>query len=184
MLRMDRKPDHVFDELLVLESQDGDVDALKKLIDRWQPRLLRHATRRIGDPEAARDVVQEAWVGIIKSLRRLQDPARFPAWAYTIVARKAANWIQRRQRERKINESAASESESSQRPQTNNEVNRLRDALRRLPANQRELLTLYYVEGLTVPEIADVLGIPAGTVKSRLFHSRQQLKSAIERTQP
>ena len=71
----------VFDELLVLHVQNGDRRALERLASRWQPRLLRSARRFTGDDELAREAVQECWLGITTGLKKLKDPARFPAWA-------------------------------------------------------------------------------------------------------
>ena len=93
---MTRTHEDIQDELLVLQCQEGDGDALKALIARWQPRLARLAWRLTGESEAARDVVQDAWLAIVRGLKRLDDPARFRWWAYRIVTNKCADWIRRR----------------------------------------------------------------------------------------
>ena len=94
---MDRTPERFLDEYLVLLSQAGSTDALDGLARRWTPRLLRYATRVLGgsteSAETARDVVQETWVGAIRGLRSLRDPAQFPAWVYGIATRKCADAI-------------------------------------------------------------------------------------------
>ena len=73
--------DPAYDELLVLRSQDGDRGALDELVNRWQGRFFRHACRLTANPDSARDAVQEAWIAIVRGLRRLDDPARFGPWA-------------------------------------------------------------------------------------------------------
>ena len=78
---MGRTHEDIRDELLVLHCQAGDAEALKTLIVRWQPRLVRLAWRITADPEAARDIVQDAWLAIIRGLQRLDDPALFRSWA-------------------------------------------------------------------------------------------------------
>ena len=95
-----RTSDDIYDELLVLRLQDGDSAALDELVQRWQPRLLRHAQRLTGLPDAASDVVQAVWVAILRGLNGLGDPACFRRWAYQIVTYKCADWVRERQRDR------------------------------------------------------------------------------------
>ena len=177
-----RSREDILDELLVLRTQGGDVASLEVLARRWHPKLLRHAVRLTGEREGGADVAQEAWVAIVRGLRRLQDPGRFRAWAYRIVTRKSSDWIRSRQRRRKLGrrvelepDETASENDSSA-----DDVRRVRQAMAALPADRRALLAMYYTEGMTVGEIAEALSIPRGTVKSRLFHTRNQLRESLE----
>jgi len=84
------RSDRVLDELLVLRCQDGEANAFEELVGHWQRKLLRHALHLTGDADGANDVVQEAWFAIVRGIGRIDDPARFPAWAYRIVTHKAA----------------------------------------------------------------------------------------------
>src|SRR5688572_19363110 len=93
--------DQALDELLVLRCQDGDASALDELVCRWQPRLLRHAWHLTRRADAASDVTQESWLGIVRGIGRLADPAMFRAWAYRIVTHKCADWTKRRRNERR-----------------------------------------------------------------------------------
>ncbi len=131
----------------------------------------------------AADVAQEAWLAIVGGLRRLDDPCRFKSWSYRIVANKCADWIRREQRRRRTAEEAAREplppDEMDQEPDLD-ETGRLRVALRALPAERRALLSMFYLDGLSVAAIARALDIPAGTVKSRLFHARHHLRRTLE----
>ena len=94
---MDQTPERAFDEYLVSLSQAGSTEALDGLARRWTPRLLRYAARVLGGSgdaaESAGDVVQDTWVGVIRGLRGLRDPAQFPAWIYGIATRKCADAI-------------------------------------------------------------------------------------------
>ena len=96
-----RTVDDIHDEWLVLRAQDGDAAALAEIVDRWQPRLLRHAMRLTGTSDGAADATHHAWVAIIGGLGRLNDPACFRRWAFRIVGNKAADYVRDRQRERK-----------------------------------------------------------------------------------
>jgi len=173
--------ERVVDEMLVLAAQAGETDAFDRLATRWYPRLLRHARRLTGDAEGAREAVQEAWVAIARGLGRLDDPARFGPWAFRITGRRCGDWIERRVRARRR---GAGMDEARDAPATTDPpgdaLARARDALRRLDPQRRALMAMFYIEGLSVAEIGQVLEIPAGTVKSRLYHAREELRAALE----
>jgi len=184
---MDRTPEDIQDELLVLLSQEGDGDALRRLVIRWQPRLGRLAWRLTGEREAAADAVQEAWLAIARGLRRLDDPARFREWAFRIVSNKCADWLRRRIVRRNAASDVRAPAGRSDGPPVEadrtDEVARLRAAMAKLPGEQRALLALHYLEGLGLAEIARVFNVPQGTIKSRLFHVRERLRQKLERGQ-
>ncbi len=185
--RMARSQDDIFDEWLVLRCQDGEADALRELVTRWQPRLLRHARHLVGQSDEAGEVVQEAWLAIIRGIPRLRDPAAFRSWVYRIVSRRCADWVRRRQRDRAITPQTTTAPDTPA-PTTVadsdcDELTDLRCAIRHLPAQQRTVLALHYLDGLSVREVAGALDIPQGTVKSRLHHARNTLREVIERTQ-
>jgi RNA polymerase sigma-70 factor (ECF subfamily) len=176
-----RSRERVVDEMLVLAAQARCSEAFEQLAERWHPRLLRHARRLTGDAEGAREAVQEAWVGIARGLRGLGDPASFAPWALQITSRRCADWISKRQlsRPRSVNLEAA-RGAPAPGGMGSEDIARVRDAFRRLDTDRRALLTLYYIEGLSVAEIAAALAIPAGTVKSRLAAARDRLRAALE----
>jgi RNA polymerase sigma-70 factor (ECF subfamily) len=183
---MSRTHEDIQDELLVLRCQDGDREALKTLIARWQPRLGRLAWRLTGQREVGQDIVQDTWLAIVRGIRRLDDPARFRSWAYRIVSNKCADWTRRRVVQRNAvndlqNAAASSTGGSSDDTDSSDEVARMRDALSKLPDEQRVVLSLHYLDGMSVAEIARTLDVPAGTVKSRLYHARNRLKQTLER---
>lgn len=180
---MDRQSGQVLDELLIFRCQDGDEASLALLVRRWQKRLWSHALRLTGKVDVASEVCQEAWLAIIRNIRQLRDPAAFRGWAYGIVTRKAADWGRDRQRQHNLAERAARQEElnavdagSDDREQ---EIAVLRLALRRMPEKHRLVLTLFYLEGLSVAEISEALAVSEGTVKSRLFHAREQMKKLV-----
>ena len=167
---MEPQPPYAEDQLLVMEAQDGDVRAMEALVRRWQKRLWQHALRLTDDREAAWDVTQQTWLGIIKGLRRLNDPARFRAWAYRITTNQAMDWLKKN---RGSTRSIADHPEPTS-PETADLG--LMELLPKLDLKKRLVLSLFYLEQLTIPEISAALGIPSGTVKSRLHKARQELK--------
>jgi RNA polymerase sigma factor (sigma-70 family) len=178
---MVRARERVVDELLVLAAQARDVRAFERLASRWHPRLLRHAARLTGDADAAEDAVQEAWVAIARGLGRLVDPAAFGAWALRITGRRCADWIARRQRTRRRFTALEAAADVPVAPaERADDVALVREAVRRLETPERALLAMHYVEGLSLGEIAGALGVPVGTVKSRLYHARERLRAVLE----
>ncbi len=181
---MDRR-ERILDELLVIESRRGNAAAFEQLARRWQPRMLRLARRLTASREAG-EVVQEAWLAIVRGLRRLDDPARFGPWALRIVAHKSTDWIRHRQKSRSLAEKVAREPEAPQPPTAGERIDRsravarLRDSFAALSASHRDVLELFYLRSLPVRSIADRLGISPGTVKSRLFHARKTLRETLE----
>ncbi|MHC4217223.1 MAG: RNA polymerase sigma factor [Planctomycetota bacterium] len=183
---MARSREDILDEWLVFRIQEGDTEALRELVSRWNPKLWRHARRLIGETDAAADALQDAWLAIVRGLPRLRDPAVFRSWAYRIVSRRCADWIRRRQRDRAMNQGAPADPAEAPAPagtpaSASDDIAAVRQAIRELPADHRLVLSLHYLEGLSVREIACALDIPAGTVKSRLHHARNILRETLER---
>jgi len=173
---MQSAKEQIIDQLLVMDAQDGDSGAMEKLVGRWQKRLWRHAYRLVGDTEAAWDVTQQTWLGIIKGLRRLRDPADFRAWAYRITTNKAIDWIKKSRAARQVSIEGIQDPPQKQKKDIG-----LKELLQRLDIRKRAVLSLYYFEQLSVPEIGAALNIPRGTVKSRLHSARNRLKELYER---
>lgn len=172
---MSRNVDQVFNDILVLMALDGDREAFDKLARRWWPRHYTHACRLLGYHEGAADVVQEAWSQIITGLKKLNDVSRFSAWSYSIVSMRCYDLIRRRKTS-KQNETVDDEQIGEREADESLKMD-MEKALKQLPGEQRAALALFYVEGFNVNEIATALHIPAGTVKTRLFHARNKLKA-------
>jgi len=176
---MDKARERVIDELLVMRCQEGGREAFDLLVRRWQRRLWRYARRLTYSNDAAWDVTQETWIAILRQIRKLSDPAWFAAWAYRIVRNKCVDHCRRASRQRHLADGLAERQRANNPPQEG-PGDAVAQALRRLPPDRQELLTLKYGEDLNVIEIAVVLGIPAGTVKSRLHHAREQLRRILK----
>lgn len=182
---MNREPKQVLTELLVLQAQAGDEAAFRRLHELWRGDLRRLALAWVEQPVAAEEVGAEVWLDIARGLHRLEDPARFPAWAMRIVQRRSADWVRQRSRDRRREVTAAGNAEelapAAGPAEPADEVLRLRQAIGLLPGDKRELLHLFYDLGRSVAEVAEILGLAPGTVKSRLFSVREILKQQLER---
>jgi len=169
------------DDYLVVECQLGSTEAFRALVHRWQGPLARRARDLTGDREAALDVVQESWIAVVRGLHGLRDPAHFRSWALRIVANKARDWIRREQSRRRTAGKLALDAASPAPPeQSHVDLERVRTGLAALEPSQRMILRRHYLEGRSVAEIATELGLPMGTVKSRLFNARNELRHRLE----
>jgi RNA polymerase sigma factor (sigma-70 family) len=182
---MIRDARQVLTELLVLEAQRGSERAFRDLHGLWQADFRKMALVRLERSDAADDVLTDIWLAIARGLPRLDDPACFPRWAFQIVQRRAADWIRQRALDRQREEEAVAEADllapSSMTPtEPGDDVLALREAISRLPVDQQELLHLHYSLERSMQEIADALHLPVGTVKSRLFSIREQLKQQLK----
>lgn len=167
---------NIEEQLLVMDAQDGDVKAMEELVSRWQKRLWQHAFRLTSDRQAAWDVTQQSWLGIIKGLKKLHDPANFKAWAYRITTNKSINWIRKNKAVKKV-----SIEEIGDRPQAEKKEIGIKELLGKLDVRKQVVLSLYYFEQFDISEISVALRIPKGTVKSRLHSARGELKELWKR---
>ena len=177
---MDAERD-IEDALLLVRARNGDADAFTEFVLRWQDRLRGHAERLTGNSSSANDVLQETWIAVLKGLGRLSDVDAFRAWIYRILSRKATDWIRRRQRRRRLGRRFAAEAaRSSDDEERSDRIESLDDAVKRLSPPLRHVVLLHYVEEFSVEAVAGILGIPRGTVKSRLHNARRQLRALFE----
>lgn len=169
------------DGWLVVAAQAGDRRATDRLVTRWHRRLVAHGWRLTGDRAMAEEAVQAAWIDILRGIGALRDERAFPAWAYRIVTRKTATAIGDRITGRAL--ATALEEDVPPPPQSPEDAAdgaTLRRAVTALPPGHRAAVALHYFEGLSIAETAVALGIPAGTVKTRLMHARIRLKAQLQ----
>ena len=171
--------DRIKSEWFVLGCQQGDPAAFEQLVGLWQAPLWRYVRRMTGDDSAAWDVVQETWIATAQGLLRLQDAAAFPAWLYRIASNKARDWIRRESRRRAVYEdyTRAVAAPDAAEPRTGAS---LAELLEGLPRDVQWILQLRYEQGFSTREIAAILFVPEGTVRSRLHHARLSLKKYLE----
>ena len=168
------------DRRLVEQAQAGDRDAYEALARASASRLYLTAHRIVHDADKADDAVQQTLVAMWRELPSLRDPDRFEAWTYRLVVRFCLNET-RRARRRGVREIPLDE----MLPMRTDAFadfdlrDQLARALRELSVDHRTVVVLHHYAGLPVGEIADILGIPYGTVGSRLHHATRALRAAI-----
>lgn len=167
---------------LVEGAAAGDREAFTALVERHQSRVLNLAMT-LGVREAdAEDVAQDVFIRVYRSIGRFRGEARFRTWLYQVTLNAVRSYRASRTARGEV-EPTAPEREDAPEPAANDPIDdRLADrqaidrALGQLPAEWREAVTLRDVEGLSYREIADLTGAPIGTVESRIFRARQQLR--------
>lgn len=174
-------PSKIFDGVLVLEYRAGSKKALGVLVQKYHLKLCKHACYYTHDLEAAKDVVQDSWSIILRKLHTLKEPNQFGSWAYRIVTRKALNFVnQSRYKTANFNQNTDVIEMNEPKVKADEQIEKLNSAILFLPKNQQIVLGLFYTEGYSLFEIAGILEIAVGTVKSRLFHAREKLKTNLK----
>lgn len=169
------------DEWLVVRCQLGERPAFDALIERWHAPLWRYVRQLTPNDDVAQEIAQEVWLRVIRGISRLRDAAKWRAWLFGIARRVLMDRL-RAQYAMPL----AVETELADVPVDDTGVDpevlstALHDELAKLPLVEREVLTLFYLRELSLGEVADILGIPLGTVKSRLFRARQLLRRELE----
>ncbi len=156
---------------LVLRAQSGDREAFDALLAAIAPPLLRYVSRVTGDTVLAEDVVQETLIAIVRKLGWLQDASLFRAWAYRIASREAFRALKKRRVADPVGEVATEDVAPD--PWLRD---RLLSSIERLTPAARAVITLHYLEEMPISEVADVLDLGVGTVKSRLAYGLAQLR--------
>lgn len=182
---------NILDEWLVLKSQEGDQVAFHQLVQKWHKKLLYQSFIRTQNWQESEDIVQDVWQWLVTNLYKLKDENKFSAWIRTIVDRKSIDWVRKQQKERINHKQFANGIDQIDHANIDHYIGvdsgldeqvltALEKTLEQLNADNKLVLVLYYLESNSIESIAGILGIPKGTVKSRLFHAREKLKKLLK----
>lgn len=166
------------DELLVVRCQLGESQAFETLIRAWHGPLLRHV-RRVSDNEAAEDIVQEVWLRVLRAITGLRDGAKLRPWLFGVAHHVMMDRLRHRYAERHVLDDIIGEQDADEPDTTEARFVLMETELAGLPLMERETLTLFYLEELSLLHIAEIQGAPVGTVKSRLFRARAMLRQSM-----
>lgn len=166
------------EELLVLEAQDGDNRAFQQLYQRYQNALLRYGYKVSGDRQIAQDAAQEAWFRLARNIRQLDDPKAFKSWMYQLVHWSCIDLLKKtRGSDQQLDVSDVEPEFSDDNSEQQESLNA---AINRLPSLEKQMIHLFYLEEMSVRQVAQVLRISEGTVKSRLNRARRLLKERFD----
>ncbi len=171
------------DEWLVRRSKAGDREAFGQIVSRHQSAVYRVVRGILGDPAESEDVAQEVFLKAYAKLARFRGESSLFTWLYRIAVNEA---LRARRRRTPLPIEAAPEAEvPPPEPESDEEAPTLRTLQRllaRLPDDHRVIVTLRDLEGLSYQEVAETLEVPIGTVESRLFRARQELRALWRKT--
>lgn len=171
---------------LIAASRRGDVAAYDQLVGAYQDRVYQVAFRVTGNPEDAWDAAQDAFLKAFRSMRAFRGDAAFTTWLHRIAVNAALDIVRRRPPQtQELLEAAAVPSEHHDRELERRELQRrIQGAVAGLPMEQRVAVVLRDLQGLSYGEIASVLQIPVGTVRSRLSRARETLRHTLADLSP
>jgi RNA polymerase sigma-70 factor, ECF subfamily len=180
------------DEELVARSIGGDADSFNQLVLRWERPIYALAYRTIGREEDARDVCQETFLRAFRALPGFRGQAKFSSWLYRIALNLCRDWVRRERRtgfvqppeDVDLMELAAAGAPTESIEELigrKDQVRAVERAMALLPEEQRTAIILKEYHGLTFQEIADLVGCPLSTVKTRLYQGLAVLRRELEK---
>jgi RNA polymerase sigma-70 factor (ECF subfamily) len=171
------------DELLALRCQSGEPAAFAELIAAYERPLRYYLAKLLGNEDRAYDVLQEVWLAAVRTIRQLVEPAALRVWLYRLAHGRAVDHIRRRRvRQMAEQERAAPEDcAEAEHDFTSVDAQAIHRAVDELPPLQREAIVLFFLEDLSLEDIAEVVRCPVGTVKSRLYYAKRALHELLMR---
>ena len=180
---MDRTAARTRDELLALRCQSGEPAAFGELIAAFERPLRYYVQKLLGDEDRSYDVLQEVWLKAFRSIRSLVEPAALRVWLYRLAHGLTVDHIRRRHvRQVAEQERALPDTAGEPDPEfTRVDAQAIHRALDELTPQHREVLVLFFLEEMSLEDIADVVRCPVGTVKSRLHYAKRALGELLKR---
>ena len=166
------------DEIAIEKCRNGEREAFRHLVEKYQRQAVSHATAILGSREDALDAAQEAFIDAFKALKQFDSSRPFYPWFYVLLRNRCFKMAARKRKTESIDETVIVAPNSTAQSER---ILALENALRSLDMEDREIVTLKYFDGLSYNELAERLQIPKGTVMSRLFHARKKLQAKLER---
>lgn len=174
------------ERVLVLRAQVGDRAAFHELVALYQERLTYYVHRMVQDPDQSRDILQQTWLDVFRTLGKLQSPAAFRVWLYRITHDRVVTYIRRQIVDSDARDRLAVdaiESEQCNDLDLLENVELVHFALNQLSVIHREIMTLRFLEEMDVKEIARVMECSEGTAKSRLHYAKNAMRRIIAEEQ-
>ena len=175
------------DEVFVTRCLEGDQAAFTCLVSEYKEMVYAYAYHKLGDYQQAEDITQEVFIKAYRNLAQLKWPHKFRSWLYTIASNECKLWLREHSREREREVSwedvpAENLNELAVRNHSDEDINlTVKSAMETLPDDRQLALTLFYVSGLSVREIAYFMGISPGNVRVKLHRARKQLGERLEK---
>ena len=169
------------DQALIASALAGRGEAFGELVARYERAVYNLAVRTLRDRTEAEDATQEAFLRAYRALGSFRPGAKFSTWIFTICYRLCCDRLAKRKRfsGNELPDRADPSAGPALLAERSDEARRLRTAIDALPEKYRTVITLYHLQGKQYEEIASVLNLPLGTVKTHLFRAKEQLRKAL-----
>ena len=169
------------DQDLIVGTLAGDGEAFGGLVERYERAVYNLTLRMLYDAEDAKDATQEAFFKAYRSLRTFKLGAKFSTWILAIAYNASLDRLAKRKRDSGIElpDRADPGPGPAEEAEREDEARRLRRSIDTLPEKYRAVITLYHLQGLQYDEIAAILGLPMGTVKTHLFRAKELLRKRL-----
>lgn len=173
--------DQLIEQVLVLRCQIGDNHAFAELIDNYQRPLRYFITRLLGDPKTAEDIFQDTWLTVIKKICTLKEPNAFSTWLYRIARNHVYKELKRAKQLLPLDEYLTVSKNIENNNLPSDDVPKLHRALEKLRPEYKEVLMLRFLEQMSYQQISQVINCNLGTVKSRIYYAKNNLKKEMEK---
>ncbi|RYX78948.1 sigma-70 family RNA polymerase sigma factor [bacterium] len=168
------------DAWLISQTLNGDNDAFAELVDRYKNAVYRHSFAIVQDEDEAEDIAQDTFIAAYNKLSSYNSEFRFATWLFKIASNKALTQVAKRKRTtRLVDETLDRVVSPHLKPHEAMVYGELHDAVRSLSSEYRSVISLYYWQGLSYQEIADINNVPIGTVRGWLSRAKLQLKKEL-----
>ena len=179
---------------VVRRARGGDSAAFEQLVDYYKHRIYNYVLRMVGDPDTAEDIAQETFIRAYSSLASFRGASSIQTWLYRIASNLAIDTMRRRKYrhnsfsldaplttlDTEVSRDIEDEGPGPERQlQTRQVQEKVTEAIAQLSPKLRTVIILYELQGMSYEEIAEIVGAPLGTIKSRLFNAREQLKELL-----
>ena len=168
------------DHAAIKRCRAGDNEAFRHIVERYQAEAIGHATAILGKHEDALDAVQEAFIDAFQALDQIHLSRRFYPWFYVVLRNRCYKLAHSRQK-REMSSSDEMEILAPAATIRPEDSMLLEQAMLELSVEDRELITLRHLDGLSYQELAERLQVPQGTIMSRLYHARKKLRDRLAR---
>lgn len=178
------------DEVLVEKIKEGDRESFRVIMERYQPKVMAVAFGIVHNQDDAKDIAQEAFLKIYRSIDKFRGDSKFYTWVYRITVNIAIDFMRKKTKKEKVQYNDAlkadipmpesKESSPRQRMVVNEMYQKLQEIINKLSYDQQTAFVLREMEDLSYQEIADIMKCSVGTVMSRLFYARQKVRDALK----
>ncbi len=167
----------------MLHCQYRDRDAWEELIGLYDKRLFYYIKQIVSDEDEALNLLQDTWVRVVKFINQIREPAYVTSWLYRIARNVALGYLRKKKVTFDIDDCGEEIFSDQEEESDDFAVEKVNKGMKKLSMAHREVLTLFFLEDMSLKEVSEILDIPVGTVRSRLHYAKRSLKDALGKEQ-